>query len=237
MNLRAGACCLLAALSLAGRPDVPQRVLFIGNSLTQANGLGAMVEALARQAGDPPIETRTIAVGGYSLEDHWQGGEARRVIAACRWTTVVLQQGPSTQHDSEMQLRAYVRRFDAEIKRAGAATGVFMAWPPRAGPGTFGDSSRSYRHANDDVHGVLLPVGDAFRVALQRAPGVEILGADGFHPTPLGTYLAALVVHRALTHRAEPFVPASLEASDGRFPLVRTPDAVVTLLKVAAAVR
>src|SRR5215213_597115 len=160
------ACGTLAVFSLALHAPAPQRVLFIGNSLTAANGLAGMVEALAREAGDPPIETRTVAVGGYSLEDHWQHGDARKILAAGRWTTVVLQQGPSTQSDSEVLLRDYVRRFDRAARQAGAATAVFMAWPARAGPGTFSDSSRSYRHANDDIHGLLLPVGAASCVAI-----------------------------------------------------------------------
>jgi hypothetical protein len=230
------ACGTLAVLSLVVQAPAPQRVLFIGNSLTAANGLAGMVEALAREAGDPPIETRTVAVGGYSLQDHWEQGDARKILANGRWTTVVLQQGPSTQPDSEVLLRDYVRRFDRAARQVGAATAVFMAWPPRAGPGTFSDSSRSYRHANDDIHGLLLPVGDAYRVALEHDPAFPVLGSDGFHPTPLGSYLAALVIHRGLSGRSEPCVPASIAAAGVR-PPGRTLDATLTLLKVAAAVR
>src|SRR5262245_17747361 len=46
------------------------RVLFIGNSLTQANDLPAMVETLSRQGGTP-ISTVTVAFGGFGLGDHW----------------------------------------------------------------------------------------------------------------------------------------------------------------------
>ncbi len=74
-------------------------MLFIGNSLTAANRLGPMIEALARASGGPSIETRTVAYGGYSLEDHWTGGDARRTLAEGGWSTVVLQQGPSSQSD------------------------------------------------------------------------------------------------------------------------------------------
>jgi hypothetical protein len=234
---RVGACCALVAASLTFPTAEPRRVLFIGNSLTLANGLGAMVEALARAAGDTPIEAHSVAIAGYSLEDHWHSGEARRILAGGRWTTVVLQQGPSTQPQSEVLLREYVGRFDREARRSGAQTAIFMAWPPRAGPGTFADSSRSYRHANDDVHGLLLPVGDAFRVAIETDPSVRLFGPDGFHPSPLGTYLAAIVIHRALSHRSEPFVPAGLADPKSGFPEIRTPETVVTLLKVAASVR
>ena len=54
------------------------RVLFIGNSLTEANGLPAMVETLSRQGGGTPISTASVVFGGFSLEDHWNEGPARR---------------------------------------------------------------------------------------------------------------------------------------------------------------
>ncbi len=236
MIVRALACAFLSAVALGAPPQRPERVLFIGNSLTLANGLGAMVEALAREAGDVPIETRTVAVGGFSLEDHWTQGDARRVLAAGGWTTVVLQQGPSTRPASEALLREFVRRFAGEAARIGASTAILMAWPPRAGPGTIDDSSRSHRRAAADVGALLLPVGEAFRVALESSPRLEVLSSDGFHPSPLGTYLAAIVIHRALSHRAAPFVPAELTPSgDRRFPAMHVSPDTITLLRAAAA--
>ena len=223
-------------MALGATPQRPERVLFIGNSLTLANGLGAMVEALAHEAGDAPIETRTVAVGGFSLEDHWTQGDARRVLAAGGWTTVVLQQGPSTQPASEALLREFVRRFAGEAARIGARTAILMAWPPRAGPGTFDDSGRSYRRAAEDVGALLLPVGDAFRIALESEPHLKVLSSDGFHPSALGTYLAAIVIHRALSHRAAAFVPAELTPNGApRFPAVHVSPGTVTLLRAAAA--
>ena len=235
MTVRVLTSAFLAAVALAAPPQRPERVLFIGNSLTLANGLGAMVEALAREAGDMPIETRTVAVGGFSLEDHWTHGDASRVLAAGGWTTVVLQQGPSTQPASEALLRGVVRRFAGEAARIGARTAIFMTWPPRAGPGTMADSSRSHRRAAADVGALLLPVGDAFRAALESDPRLEVLSSDGFHPSPLGTYLAAIVIHKALSHRSAPFVPAELTANgDPRFRAVHVFPGTITLLRAAA---
>src|SRR5262245_59998455 len=61
------------------RQSGDSRVLFIGNSLTEANGLAAMVETLSREAGGTPISTASVVVGGFSLEDHWNEGTARRL--------------------------------------------------------------------------------------------------------------------------------------------------------------
>src|SRR5262245_30285705 len=74
---------------------VDGRVLFIGNSLTEANGLPALVETLSRQGGGTSINTASVVAGGFSLEDHWNQGTAQRRIAEGGWAIVVLQQGPS----------------------------------------------------------------------------------------------------------------------------------------------
>ena len=55
-------------------------MLFIGNSLTAANNLPLMLEAVARQRGET-IACEMIAYPDFSLEDHWQRGNAVRAIA------------------------------------------------------------------------------------------------------------------------------------------------------------
>ena len=225
---------LLAGAIAAAAPAPPQRILLVGNSLTMANGLGPMIEALARADGAAAIETRTVAAGGFSLEDHWSQGDARRALKAGGWSTVILQQGPSSQPASQDLLRDYVRRFDREATRAKARVAVFMVWPPRAGPGTFQEVSASYRRASLDVHALLLPVGDAFSAALKSDPKTPLFGPDGFHPSPLGTFLAAVVIYQALQSRPEPFVPASLASSDGAFPPISLTPGLRDLVRAAA---
>ena len=85
-----------------GRSDpVDGRVLFIGNSLTEANGLPTILETLSRQGGGTPISTASVVFGGFSLEDHWNQGTAQRRIAEGGWSIVVLQQGPSSLPESQ----------------------------------------------------------------------------------------------------------------------------------------
>jgi hypothetical protein len=175
----------------AQKPDT--RVLFIGNSLTLANDLPALVATLAKAAGHP-AECSTVAFNNFSLEDHWQQGEARKAIARGGWSVVVLQQGPSALPESQALLRDFTRRFDAEIRRAGARTALFMVWPSLARKQDFDGVSRSYAAAAADVGGLLLPAGTAWRAAWKRDPALALYGPDEFHPSAMGSYLAALVI-------------------------------------------
>src|SRR5580765_6945801 len=56
--------------------DASVRVLFIGNSLTDANNLPAMVESLSNHESATRTSTASVVFGGFSLEDHWNEGSA-----------------------------------------------------------------------------------------------------------------------------------------------------------------
>lgn len=176
-------------------PPAELRILFIGNSLTAANDLPAMVESVARAANRKAI-TRMVAFADYSLEDHWKRGDARRAIVDGGWSLVVLQQGPSALPESQVLLREYTKRFEVDIRRSGARPALYMVWPSRARQRDFDGVSRSYTAAASDVGGLLFAVGDAWRSAWARDPSIALYGSDGFHPTPAASYLAALVIVR-----------------------------------------
>jgi hypothetical protein len=174
-------------------------VLFIGNSLTAYNGLPGLVEAVASAGGKVSVETAAVTINNFSLEDHWNSGPARQAIAARRWDVVVLQQGPSALPESQASLREYVKRFDAAIKRARARTALYMVWPSKTRFSDMNGVVASHANAAASVGAMLLPAGLAWQMALEREPELPLYGADQFHPSELGSYLAALVIYEGLT--------------------------------------
>jgi hypothetical protein len=202
------------------------RILFIGNSLTTANNLPAVVEALARADGAVRIETRTVAFPNHGLEDHWNRGDALRAIRQDKWDVVVLQQGPSALPESRTLLREFTKGFHAEISKTGARTALYMVWPSSSRASDFDAVSRSYAAAAADVGGLLLPAGDAWRAAWRRDKALALYGPDGFHPSALGTYLAALVIYQEVTGRSVAGIPSPLSSIDPK---------IVSVLQAAAA--
>ncbi|HEY7286736.1 MAG TPA: hypothetical protein VH497_14915 [Vicinamibacterales bacterium] len=203
------ALCVLAlsALSMVPRQSASTRVLFVGNSLTMTNDLPARVRELSLADGGR-WETSAIAYPNYSLEDHWQRGDAARSIAGGHWTFVVLQQGPSALPESRAQLVDFTRRFDAAIRAGGGRTALYMVWPADSRRGDFVGVSQSYGAAAAAVGGLLLPVGDAWQAAWRDEPRLPLYGDDGFHPSRLGTALAAIVIYERLAGRAVSRLPA-----------------------------
>ena len=235
------AVALAAALSAQTNVATPRRVLFIGNSLTRANNLPGMVAAMSAAVGQP-LECERVTFEGYSLEDHWHRGEgapgvnnvtARSAIARGGWSTVVLQQGPSALPESRVLLVEYARRFDAEIRRAGARPALYMVWPTTARQFDFDGVKTSYETAAKAVGGLFLPAGEAWRRAWQFDSRLALYEPDGLHPTVSGTYLAALVITQQLTGKSIAGVPGTLTVTN---PTTRVaiPEAEATVLKRAA---
>ena len=222
---------VLLGLALAVLQPPPARILFIGNSLTYSNDLPAMVCAMAQVAGRRAV-CDSVAKPDYSLEDHWNEKTAQSVIAR-GWDVVVLQQGPSSLPESRALLIRYAKRFDGEIRKAGARTALYMVWPARARRGDFPGVSLSYTSAARDVKGLLLPVGDAWRTAWARQPSLPLYGPDGFHPSVSGTYLAALVAYQQIFGDAPPdssLAPDEAHANSATLRLAAQ-DAIAALAK------
>lgn len=176
--------------------DGDLRVLFIGNSLTYFNDLPGMVATLLREV-DVDATVASLAHPDFGLQDHWQLPDTHDVIAE-GWDVVVLQQGPSAT-EGRPSLLEYARRFDGPIREAHAVPALYMVWPSEARSSDFPGVSSSYADAADLVGGLLFPAGEAWLDAWAEDERLGLYGPDGFHPSPLGTYLAALVMYEQLT--------------------------------------
>ena len=212
------ALIVLALLCGLGEASAePLRVLFIGNSLTAWNDLPSMLQSLAVAGGHERPVVQSVTRGGFSLEDHWNEGEAQKVIAAGKWHVVVLQQGPSALVESRQLLIAYTRRFAEVIRRAGAEPALYMVWPSTDRRFDFGGVSTSYSSAARAVKAELFPAGEVWRHVLREHPDLRLYSEDGLHPTLAGSYAAALVLYLGL-YKAESLAlpPLGIPETDAR---------------------
>ncbi len=179
-------------------PDYPAgaRILFIGNSLTYEDALGARVAEVLAQFGDSAVQVTTVGFPDYSLEDHWNEGTAPRLLREERWDYVVMQQGPSSTPENQLYLASWVKQFAPLVRAAGAEPVLFQVWPSLRDTARFALVDQSYRAAADSVGGLYAPAGNAWHRLLvtDYALGAELYEVDAFHPTPMGTYLAAVVI-------------------------------------------
>ena len=224
-----------APIGTAPPGEVPEnalRILFIGNSLTWWNDLPDLVAAMAvatDQERSPYVAT--VAFPDYSLEDHWGDGRAASAIASMEWDFVVMQQGPSSLPQNREHLKEWAMRFAPSIRAAGAAPALYMVWPSASRQQDFDGVLAAYSGAAEAVEGLFLPAGQAWRSAWARESSLELYGPDGFHPSSLGSWLAALVIFARLYDVAPSAVPGSLPVGNST---LHIPDDVLSVLRAAA---
>ena len=226
--IAAAAVASCGSSSVEPDTDPTLRILFIGNSLTYVNDLPATVQHLGQSDPSRGVVVSSVAVGGFSLEDHWNRGDAQRAIASARWDLVVLQQGPSALPESRVSLIDYATRFAGEIRKAGGRPAMYMVWPELDRETEWSAVTASYAAAAEAVDGLLLPAGEALRAVRADAPSVHLFESDGFHPSVAGTYGVALVIYA----RAAGVSPIGLTARAGGSSL---PPGYVTALEAGAA--
>jgi hypothetical protein len=207
-------------------------VLFLGNSLTAANDLPRLVAALGARSGRVDVDYETVAPGGVNLEDHWSFTGGRTAVDRGGWDVVVLQQGPSALPESQVDLRTWAGRFADEIRLKGGRPALFAVWPETERSYAFATVAASYRNAARASASDLYPAGTAWKAAWRRNPKLKLWGADGFHPSPLGSYLAAAVIYGGLTKRLPTRLPTSLDAGEVR---IRISPQTARTLRLAAA--
>jgi hypothetical protein len=198
---------LLGCASAGAADATPLRVLFVGNSLTATNDLPGRVSGLAAADGRR-LEYQEITFGGFALEDHWNQGEARAALATGRWNVVIMQQGPSALPESQIDLRAWAIRFADEARAVGTRPALLTVWPENYRRPALSDVIVSYRNAAEVAGAQLFPAGEAWHAAWNCNARLPLYGPDGFHPSALGTYAAALVVYGRLFKA--PLLEASL---------------------------
>lgn len=229
----AGTGCGSEPMGLEDAPGPEEHqlsVLFIGNSLTYANDMPDMLFQLLVQLQEREVYMESLARGNYGLQDHWNTATAHDRIAAGPWDIVVLQQGPSAT-EGRPSLLEYSAMFAEEIRAVGGTPALYMVWPARSRSFDFPGVSDSYATAADQVDGYLYPAGEAWLKAWEEDPELDLYGPDGFHPSLLGSYLAALVMAHQITGQDLAQLPASIPTPSGD---VAIPSTTSQLLEQAA---
>jgi hypothetical protein len=185
------------------------RVLFIGNSLTFVNNLPQTFAELA-QAGGFQVEIGVSASGGWSCADHAAASVTLVKIANGCWDYVVLQERsslPAIPEEREALMYPAVRDLDRQIGAIGARTVLFVGWAHHEGLAEHGlpdyasaqtAVEAGYREIADEIGALVVPVGPAWREAVEREPSLMLWQFDGVHATVEGTYLSACVFYAVL---------------------------------------
>lgn len=207
---------LLLPTSLLGQNKEPIKVLFVGNSYTYFWNLPQQVSAMAASQGIPMI-TRQSTVGGSNLEEHWnrkRETNSRDLIENGDWDFVVMNNHSMSTIDTPEDFDKYGKLFVDLIKSKGAEPVFYMTWARKWNPLMQETITDGYGKLAKATGSHVVPVGPIWMESISLQPDVNLYFEDGSHPSPEGTYLAALAFFRFFTGESTADISDRLQTID-----------------------
>jgi len=186
--------------------------LFIGNSMTRARQvlLPRMIDELARAGNQRPFHY-DAPDGRINLEKHWEDGRAA-LIQSRKWDFVILQEqsGRPLSPEGRAPMFEYAKKFDAEIKKNGAKTILYMTMADKDRPDDQRVLSKAYLDLSKQLKCRVAPAGDAWYAALKADKKLVLHQSDGHHPEVTGIYLSACVFYATIYGKSPEGLPGSI---------------------------
>jgi hypothetical protein len=206
---------LLGLLAATAQPQDAQRkdevqVLFIGNSFTYYHDLPKMISELAKAGKQRPMRYEKETPGGCTLEKHWKDGKALAKIQSRKWDFVVLQDHSTAAQLKRDSMFDHGKKFDAEIKKQGAKSILYMTWALQNKPDDQPAISKAYLELSKELKAQIAPVGNAWEAALKADKKLVLHEKDKKHPNATGTYLAACVFYATIYGKSPEGLPGSI---------------------------
>lgn len=200
----------------SARKNRVARVLFIGNSYTFYHNLPLLVDRMAESQSDTLIYYAQ-AVPGYTFQLHYENPAVREILRK-KWDFLVLQ-GNSRESSQPMwtfsqKTLPYAKKLDSlyHVYNPQGKTVLYMTWGHKFGDEvncvvnpevcTFEQMSRKVRERyllmRDSLDCWVAPVGVAWRSFRMNHPTANLYSEDHFHPSYVGSYLAAATIYTTL---------------------------------------
>jgi len=181
-------------------PASPQRVLFVGNSLTYVGNLPATFAAMANANGHA-VHTAMIVEGGATLDQRVADGSVQRALAGYRPALLVLQERGGdllcmpteeacTQSSRAIQVLAQAGR-DAGAK-------VVLLGSYQAHPRASAELVEKEAAAAEQAGIAYVEISESLRRLSGEAPALAWYHVDGMHPGPALTLLDTIQLYRTL---------------------------------------
>ncbi len=188
----------IALCAAAPAQTAPDKVLFIGNSLTYSRGgVDTMLNNLCLSAGRPMDATRET-VGGMRLSQHAVRPETLARIRQGGWDVVVLQGHSNDATQEYASFNAAAHTLDAEIKNVGARTMLYMTWAYQDSIDTDMNDriQAAYYQVGSESGAEVVPCGIAWKWMCDST-GLRMYD-DYIHPNTYGVYMVGCMFYAAL---------------------------------------
>ncbi len=198
-----------------------KRALFLGNSYTAYNNLPQLTADVALSAGDT-LEVASSTPGGYTFEGHLGNAASMDLVTQGNWDFVILHQQSQMPAFPISQVEVETFPFATQLNDSilannpCAETVFYMTWgrengdqqncanwPPVCTYEGMDDLLRErYMMMAEMNEGIVSPVSVVWRYLRANHPDIDLFSSDGSHPSPTGSYVAAVCFYSALFRKS-----------------------------------
>jgi hypothetical protein len=114
---------------------------------------------------------------------------------------------------SDAAFRPFADKWAAEVRKAGATPIFYLTWARKRRPQDQGGLNAAYTNAAKAGGARVAPVGMAWAEVRRDHPAIELFAADGSHPSPAGSYLAACTFLAAISNQSLVGLPGTVAGS------------------------
>ena len=232
-----GEADVLGYTGLTGEKETEQtmkyRILFIGNSYTYYNGLPMLFEMIAKGQGYSP-EVLSVTASAYYLHqfndptDEYGKKVEAQLTGEKHFDVVFVQEQTTNPALHPADFYTNVRQLHAKILAQGGSMVLYQTWGRKTGNSVLSKNGwtnetmtykigAAYEAIAAELESALSPAGSAFYDVYTNHPEIELYNDDKSHPSPAGSYLAALC-HYATVYGKSPigvsFVSRGISAEE-----------------------
>lgn len=168
-------------------------ILFVGNSYTYFENMPQIV-SLISDSTKTKLVTKKSVVGGAKLSEHWlgkRGLKTKEMIKNGNFDIVILQEYSMGSIDEPDSLLKYSKLLCDLIKENGAKPYLYLTWAREKVPQYQDEINLIYSEVASQNDAVIVPVGEAWKLAMELRPNLKLFDDDGNHPNKFGAFLTA----------------------------------------------
>ena len=191
------------------------KILFVGNSYTYCNDMPTRYFGEIMEAAGYKVKILSLTKGGWTLSGSANpqdelGKQVDMALTHQKFDFVILQEQSMTPAVNIGSFYNAVKRLDNKIRESGATPVLYATWGRKQGSGdltAYGLTAETmtwklaaaYEHMGETHDIPVAHVGLAFRDIIQNQKGLTLHDPDLSHPSPEGSYLAALTLFARIT--------------------------------------
>ncbi len=210
-------CLVFSMIQARGQQEVPQKMLFVGNSYTYFWNLPQTVDLMIESDSITVVDIDHSTAGGVNWAQHWRSEKGLQTLEQIKegdYDAVILQNHSRSSIERADSFQIFGEQLYNLAQSTGAKVYLYETWARAWNPYMQKTITAAYKQLAEKTGAYIVPVGLAWQRSRELRSDLVLYELDASHPNSTGTYLAACVFYAVLTGKSPVGLPPRLITKD-----------------------